>query len=388
MRFDGYDTPEELVDQLFSLLPSDFSPARCLEPCAGLGSLANGIVARWPKCRLTLIDIHQPTVNELDSSFLSAQVYCSDFLTEPTLKLGKYDLAVVNPPFSITGAATVSVEVLGNVFESSPAAAFALKALASVVSGGYLVAVLPDSVFSSEKDREARKALALLGSFFALESIGKFPGCSAHVKLAVLKRNTSMALEYNELGTPKQMPVPLAGQLFRGGLPVFKSRRKKYGVGVTYVHSTDLCHSDWIYAVDGPCRIIVGPAVLFPRVGALTAQHIVGLRKEFSIALSDCVFALKYESEEDVQAMIRGLRRRFSEFRRLYAGTGAPYTTISRLNPFLRLVESETLSRKINRGSDLSSGEMRWGNAETPTNQKQLLVTLRDHPKLTLIART
>ena len=119
------------------------------------------------------------------------------------------------------------------------------------------------------------------------------------------------------------------------------------GVGVPLLHTT------MIGARGGKGRPLVSPIrrglvdghlVLIPRVGLPKRGHLVpAFLAEHQ--LSDCVIAMRFERQRVAKEVCRLITHRFDEFRALWGGTGAQYTTIEKVVWFLRRIGVECRSR-------------------------------------------
>jgi hypothetical protein len=104
------------------------------------------------------------------------------------------------------------------------------------------------------------------------------------------------------------------------------------------VHSTNLQKSALTnlgYKVINPLSSLSGPAVLLPRVGIPKVDKLCLLGVNEKVVLSDCVLAIKTSTEYESNMIRSALLDNWTEFSKIYKGTGAKYTTVSRLKTFL-----------------------------------------------------
>ena len=93
-EFQFFETPIEIVNQLIQL--AEIRPEHtCLEPSAGHGNIARGILSIVVNCQITCVEINVESANYLmDKGFYVEQM---DFLQYDTRN--KFDRIVMNPPF-------------------------------------------------------------------------------------------------------------------------------------------------------------------------------------------------------------------------------------------------------------------------------------------------
>ena len=106
--------------------------------------------------------------------------------------------------------------------------------------------------------------------------------------------------------------------------------------GVPLIHSTDIGELNPSFTVIPRRRgLIRGCAVLVPRVGRPSLKHIALQEFDTTNQLSDCVVGLCFNANRDALNTVQLLRENFDSFRDCWCGTGAPYTTITKLKDFL-----------------------------------------------------
>ena len=89
--------------------------------------------------------------------------------------------------------------------------------------------------------------------------------------------------------------------------------------------------------------LISGPAVLLPRVGVPKMEKIVMVSPDESYVISDCILAILTKSVSQAQEVIQLIRDNWSLFLSMYTGTGAKYTTISKLRHFLHVINERNI---------------------------------------------
>jgi predicted RNA methylase len=95
---DFFQTPPELAKRMVEWAVREGNSV--LEPQAGLGRIAEAVLAWRPSSRMRLVERDEDRCAALRSRFKGESVECLDFLTCTTDRLGVFDAIVMNPPFS------------------------------------------------------------------------------------------------------------------------------------------------------------------------------------------------------------------------------------------------------------------------------------------------
>lgn len=95
VHLDYYATPSNVVNGLLKTGFADNSHS-ILEPCAGDGSIVHCILEKYPKAKITAVEIQERFLESLTQT--NAQVIIGDFLSRELSSI--YDRIIVNPPFS------------------------------------------------------------------------------------------------------------------------------------------------------------------------------------------------------------------------------------------------------------------------------------------------
>lgn len=340
------------------------SPNHIADFAMGDGALLRAAETRWPRARLYGSDI-DPTVSEAATGLVSKISFSAhDFLAEApepsemaALKKA-CDLILLNPPFTCKGNKRHAVKVGDETAAGSKALAFVARALDYLKPGGEVLAIVPASCVTSQRDR------ALLGAMrksFTVEQIGEinrngFDGCSVAVIVMRISYTKLARRQSRALASPKLVMLkPYAVKIMRGTVPIHRTSIDVAGVRV--LHTVDLrskidAPERW---TQEPRRIVSGSAVLLPRVGRPDATKLVHMNLP-TVALSDCVIAIKSEPAGHEQEVLRLLRSNWAAIEQLYGGSCAPYITIEQLQTFLLSLglQSDTVSDMRN---DLRSPE-------------------------------
>lgn len=356
---DVHYTPDWMADQLASSIDEVLAGVAnplVADYAAGDGSLLGAVGRRFDGCTLLATDIDRRVVRRLRSEHPTWHVGVCDLLSTRSRARSRLvdssalrpRAVVMNPPYSYRGAAAYTV--LGHV-RASPAVACLIVALEQVSDGGTVSALLPAGCLTSQKDEGAWSVIRTVGSVSVVESYGRgsFPGVAAAVRLVSVR-------SVNQLGVGGVL-AELAGEpgvvegtrrsrdvggvrvgVHRGCVPMHMAETVEEGDGkLLLVHSTDLQRGElrrsrW---VESSRRVLRGPAVLVPRVGAPRPDKVVVVAEE-RLVLSDCVFGITCDSLAVCQSLALSLQDCWDSVASRYVGSCAPYLTTRDLACLLR----------------------------------------------------
>lgn len=327
---------------------------------AGHGDLLVAARIRWPSC-YTFGNDFDPTCSSklARDSRIDAHSNC-DFLNDRSTRrsrqlrelIGKCDVVLLNPPFSGRGGKTVTVRVDETPVTCSLAMAFVFKAIPYMRDGGELVAILPASCLTSEKDFAVREIISFSTDSFEIARFSNtaFVGCSASTVVVRFRRRKYFQrpkIESSNRSTTSGDKV-LKVRLVRGCVPVYRAENGFAGKKFPFIHSTDIVSgevSQYQRSVKVESRCLQGPAVLIARVGSPASKKCAIYDCEQTIVLSDCVIALKCDSLRVANRVRERILARWDSFAELYSGTCAPYITMNALKAFfdknaIQVVES------------------------------------------------
>jgi predicted RNA methylase len=343
--FDRHYTPERLADEVAELAAPKGSGLGSIfaDPAAGDGALLDAVAKYWPDAQCLASDVDRLVVSRLRRNRPGWWISQCNLLSAASRARARFakidvDTVVLNPPFTSRGGARVEVDVFGESLRSSPAAAFALLSLERVKAGGRLVALLPASVLSSDKDEVAREVLFKEGGCVSVRDVGSrsFSGVVTRVLLVAIERGQSGGPASWVSAKPRGLR-PISACLQRGRVPMHKPQAG--GPLLPMVHTTDLS-GDVVRpdrrATSSTTLPLSGPAVLLPRVGLPRPGKVVRYESKTAVALSDCVFAVKVANTVDAIEVQHRLRVRSEELCAQYRSSCAPYVTRTRLASFLR----------------------------------------------------
>jgi predicted RNA methylase len=348
---DQFYTPAGLAASLLGDL-NDLDVTSMADFAIGGGALAAAATARWADVSVFGMDIDDQAVRELRRAHPEWTLTLGDFLStnsvaEPLAGLRrKFDLILLNPPFSARGNRRVDVDYRGFPVRASPPAAFVAKSLGFLSEFGILRAIVPRNTTRSEKDAEL---WGLVSHDHVVREIavvrrGAFVDATAEAVILEVSARGGTAGGSSFLGRANGLRVvqgeSVTVNLTRGNVPVHTLVGKKRG-DLPIIHTTSLgllaagrMHK--VGRVDGSVgiRTVQGPVLLLPRVGLPKAGNFRPVVLERRTGLTDCVFAISAGSRELAHVEDRMLAE-WDAFLELYDGSCARYITRRRLVQFL-----------------------------------------------------
>ena len=360
---DSFYTPDNLAREVVSLYKG--TPNLIGDFCAGDGGLLRACEERFPKAKYFANDKSKRAYHNLLRDHSNWEVYNLDFLSDKKLQevahlTGVFDLLLLNPPFTCRGL-TYKFTFDGLEFSASKALLFLIRSIRFLSGGGRLMAVLPIGVSISERDAKLMKYLKRAYGFRVHKRISgvSFAGKEPNVILAELCR-PHMVAEY----TPKETRKKTYGFLHRGSRNVVDANNLKSRKGIEFVHTTNLISGKIIGSKirlsEAKAKMLIGPAVLVPRVGTPNVTKIVVVGEGEKYILSDCVIAILARDNISASQIQNLLAPKKFSFYRLYAGTGAKYITLSRLGEYVKKIIPSRYLRVVD--SDVASNSAAKGN--------------------------
>ena len=336
---DSYYTDAVLADRLISYIPDELTINTVVDFCVGGGELLNAVSRRYPDVLCTGIDLDANAIERLKTMRPNWNIIHSDFMDNKSIESSigstKFDLIVLNPPFSCRGSKRVDTQLDGMTFKVSTSMSFLIEALKYVSPYGIITAILPISVIYSQKDQQAWNYLQNKYNAVILEEQEhyQFGKCSPGIVLVSLNYKKSHILTSN---TPTKLGVTYHVKLKRGQLSMCDIENTNNGL-YQLIHTTNLCNNK-IYDSNikvNSHSIISGPAVIIPRVCHPNIGKIAIVKEGEIYAISDCILAMLVESNEDANTLFQQLINDWPNFKHLYKGTGAKYVTLERLSNYL-----------------------------------------------------
>ncbi|MDF2432024.1 MAG: hypothetical protein JWP44_1655 [Mucilaginibacter sp.] len=345
---DSFYTPTVLADKLINFaIKKDFNSVA--DFCVGDGELLRAAKLRWPQIKCTGSDISEDAILKTRQEHPDWELCQMDFLN-PDLRLGasilnkqqRYDLILLNPPFSCIGGTIYTVEFEKELFQASKAMKFLVTALQYLEPNGALYAILPTSIAYSQKDKKLWGMLEKKHNLSILEEpkTQYFKGCAPNVILVSVndfsqtsqfKNITRISLDFQQLA------------VFRGKISMDQVRPN--GGSKYLVHSTNVRNNKIVnlsLKINKPLSEVSGPAILLPRVGKPNPTKICTITKEETYVISDCILAIKTPSIKEARILYRYFIDNWELIENMYKGTGARYITIDKINQFLNLDISDT----------------------------------------------
>lgn len=330
---DAIYTPPDLA-KFLAEASTLVSPRSVADFAAGDGALLRAAAARWPGAKLFGSDIDEEAVASIKSLLPGCDTMLVDFLADAPdrLPLNRlFDLILLNPPFSGRGNKRYSAGIEGVDYKASKALAFAARALAHLAPGGEIIAILPASTLTSERDAALRTAIRTWGHVQQIGDVWRTAFKSHAVAVTVL-RIARAKPKRKTVSKPSLVSLrPFTVKMTRGSLSVHK--HVATDTGPRFIHTTDLQHNRLSTSgrrASSAHRTITGPAVLIPRVGRPSSDKIVLLASGEAV-LSDCVIALQTIPAGSEQVLVDLLVENWESLKTAYGGSCAPYTTLKRL---------------------------------------------------------
>ena len=337
---DSYYTPPELAEKLASHV-KEIGVQSIADFCIGEGELVKKVLPLFPDAAVYGVDISEEAISSLQTQYKNWHLGVCDFLDEiaagsiPFLDSSEFDLIIMNPPFTCKGSTVHSIDMGGKCFSVSTAMLFLLRSLTYLSKRGGLYAIMPISCVHSQKDREAWFFLTRNYNACVLEEPQKisFGGrCTPNI-VFVYAGNHSIEKKPQDAGVFPDSNLVVKVERGKIGMQnlVFSDAKE----AVRLIHTTDL--QDGMLRGDRKIlakQTVTGPGVLIPRVGNPKQEKVVVLNENEEVVLSDCVILLHTRSKKDAKALKSLILSNWSAIEQLYKGTGARYTTLSRLHDY------------------------------------------------------
>lgn len=344
---DQHYTPLGIARSIVRALPN-FRPDLTADFAVGEGSLLQAVSERWRSTELIATDINHSVIRGLRHRCPGIDAGVCNFLSggsraaSPTLRrvLGRVSLAIINPPFSCRGGARWEVSLEDKALGCSTAMAFLINSIPYLAPDGKVVALLPTSCLTSEKDRQALDALA---ERFVIEKVGQaepyeFESSSAHVSFVKLSRRGERGIKqrannvFRDIDIVKSR-ITNAAIIMRGTLQMHEIVDSRNTNGIPLVHTTSLRNGriEPFGRVRTTTSLVRGPAILIPRVGRLMPGKMCLHPTTQLIAISDCVMAIQAVDRKNfakLQATVFKMQRQIAL---QYTGMCAQYITLARL---------------------------------------------------------
>ena len=352
-------TPSNVSDELI-LAAKVKHPRTIVDFCAGRGSLLESAKRAWPNADLFAVDINP----EVMGSFPSASWVCSNFLDHSfddcirSKFASKFDLILLNPPFSFNRSQFHSARGLHSDQRCGVAFAFLFTALEYLDQDGELLAIMPTSSLRSDRDAESRQRLKDLyrTRIISPPKYDRFPGLDVSTYLLSIKRKRE-AKNVTLKQSHRRESFDLYDVL-RGKISVKRSHREIQQGLQGWIHTTSVKSSRIVERYKLPevlnardQTFLPKGSLVVPRVGKVQPGHlVVTKRREI---LSDCLLGIDLRDPSLASQLLNLIHRDFKNFLDIYSGTGAPYTTQRDLTDYVekamsQLVEHSKMDIRLN----------------------------------------
>lgn len=342
---DAYYTPSALADKLVGFVKEE-KVETIIDFCVGDGGLLKAAGRRFQKVNLYGTDISCEAIRNLSLKNTEFNLSVCDFRDDNSitdvgfLNDALFDLVLLNPPFTCKGSIIERIELDGVNFKVSTAMYFLIKSLRFLSATGGVYAIMPISSIYSEKDRRAWEYLKSHYNACVLEESIKVAfsrNCSPNIAFVFVGRSKRHGLKKTESFLFRQLPVTyvVRGQMRMGDIEV-SSKRK----AVRLIHTTNMQQGKLVKLrkILADKTLASGYGVVIPRVCNPNKGKICILDGLHSYVLSDCVMLLGTKSMQDAEIVRHQILSNWEEFKTIYKGTGAQYTTLSRVKKLLGII--------------------------------------------------
>lgn len=339
---DSFYTTTPLAERLIDYV-NDRKFNSVVDFCIGDGELIRAAQNKWKNIKCYGVDISEDVISELKIKHPIWFVETCDFTEDSerdnciiTQNRRKYDLILLNPPFTCKGSTINRVCFKGKEYKMSTAMMFVVKALQYLSKKSIMLAILPISCAYSQKDKEIWEFLRQQYNLKVLEERDKqyFKKCNPNIVLVSIN-DTSETISKNEK-CKKIEGFKLS--TFRGNLSVHERKNSSSKKRKKFVHTVNLIDNSLqnlkqytLY----PRSEISGPAVLISRVGNPSVKKICTISQDETYVISDCIIAIKTETQIEAEKLKQLFIDNWDYIKTLYKGTAAKYITLERLHTFL-----------------------------------------------------
>ena len=336
---DSYYTPPLLADKLVSFIVSS-NISSAVDFCVGDGDLLKAVAKRYGDVELYGTDISDDALTKLSNDCPDWHLGKCDFRKDDSigevtfLIKRKFDLIVLNPPFTCKGSVVENITFEGIEYRVSTAMLFLMRALKFLASNGGLYAILPISCVYSVKDRKAWNYLKDHYNACILEEPNKVSftsKCAPNIVLVYVGYYKVNGIEKSNAFDFSSLPVTT---ILRGCVRMQNPKYRKSKNALSLNHTTNLQKGELVKLkriMTGQNILVSGNGVVVPRVCNPTPNKVALLDEETVYALSDCIIVLQTSTRIDAERLRDGIIEHWCDFVTVYKGTGAQYTTLERL---------------------------------------------------------
>lgn len=343
---DKFYTEDNIASLLISKVPLNFNPHLIADFAVGQGILLEKAKNKWSGSKFVANDLCLESIKAVQECNLNWNCTNFNFLdydsivgSELQLYLNRIDLILINPPFSQKDKKYKKWEGCSSEIKSGIALQFVYHSLKFLKENGVLLAILPEGCIYSKRDQEG---INYLFEHYELEIIkinekAKFINATPNIFILKIINTPSKLKTYGKKNLTFTDNLTRFN-IFRGKFQIHNKISALNENGYPLIHTTNLRNSKLIYnkseLVDSR-HVISGPAILIPRVGNFDKKKVCYLPQETKVVISDCLFAIHCNSREQANVLKKNLLNNWDDFKSIYGGTGAVYTTLEKLNDFI-----------------------------------------------------
>ena len=345
---DSYYTPMLLADKLANFVVAT-KVKSAIDFCVGDGDLLKAVARRYKNVKLYGTDISDDSIEKLSGECPKWQLAQCDFRDDKWLekvsflKGKKFDLIMMNPPFTCKGSIIERIKFEGEEYKVSTAMYFLIRALRYLDENGGLYAILPISCVYSEKDYKVWEYLkahynaCVLDEservYFSKNKVKKTEAtvrCSPNIVMVYVGRYAVKGQQTVEHMDFSCLPV---SDVIRGSVRMQNPLYSRSPKAVKLIHTTNIQKGklvDLKRVLIGNLQIVDGYGVVIPRVCNPNPMKIALLDGTSTYVLSDCVIVLRTTTMAEASKVRQYILNNWIDFVTIYKGTGAQYTTLAR----------------------------------------------------------
>jgi hypothetical protein len=324
---------------------------RVFDPTVGEGALLAAVGARFgDSVRLLGLDVDERVVRAVQRREPHWVVGRAD-ATRPrsrrsslAWRLATEDLSavVLNPPFSYRGNGGQMISYGGFSGRVAPSMHFLVEVLEGLNPRHGVYAIMPEGALEADRHRALWDEILKSHSLTRLRKLSNSAFRGARVSTTLVQIGPRLGREGSLAAAPDvDGPVkpPNGGcrcvELIRGRVPVHRVPLFNLGSGVSpFLHTTNL-RADTSSLFAPTALSDDGPMVIINRIGRLREPTVLNLGR---VVLSDCLFALRPKSRNQLEQLQSEVCEAAPEFAREYRGTGAKYITVGSVLRQLSLI--------------------------------------------------
>jgi hypothetical protein len=344
---DVFYTPTHVAHMMISHVQQS-DPKIIADFAAGDAKLLEAAYDRWKHAEFIAADLDPKSIRRIRRRHPRWRVGTCDFLNQKSRSRcaplrnseQKVSLILLNPPFSYRGGRRYEVVIDGVSLSCTKAMAFVATSIKYMSSGAELLAVVPAGTMHAERDAAI---WTFLSSRFDVTVVAAhdrrtFDACTARTVVIRLARREETD---TAVGGEKVVGSQSNGRASLGTVEIIRGVVQMHTVngcrapdGFRFIHSTELRSGEVRKSsrrTTQERRVLMGPAVLLPRVGQLRRDKIALYLSGTPVVLSDCVIALRCRSKRQATAVRTLFMKNWDLLERAYGGTCAKYITLSSL---------------------------------------------------------